>query len=101
MSRGCSIPSISCNESQLCTCTHVEGVLDPGGNLLSHICSKQIESLIAGGTIQGGMIPKVRCALQAVIAGIPRVHIIDARLPHATLLEIFTDSGVGTMITND
>ena len=59
-----------------------------------------MDDLIADGTIYGGMLPKIGCALDAVKAGVRRAHIIDGRVAHATLLEIFTDTGVGTLITN-
>ena len=55
--------------------------------------------MIADGEIKGGMLPKVRCALDAMTAGVASAQIIDGRIPHATLLEIFTDGGVGTQIT--
>lgn len=78
--------------------TNTTGVLDAGGTLLTGITAKQVEALIADGTIQGGMLPKVRCALDAVTSGVKSAHIIDGRVPHAALLEIFTDRGVGTLI---
>ncbi|CAK0746864.1 Acetylglutamate kinase [Gammaproteobacteria bacterium] len=78
--------------------TNTTGVLDQEGNLLSRIDSKQVETLIENGTIHGGMLPKVRCALEAVQGGVQGAHIIDGRIEHAVLLEVFTDSGVGTLI---
>ncbi|MBU0513361.1 MAG: acetylglutamate kinase [Proteobacteria bacterium] len=78
--------------------TDTAGVLDPDGALVSTIARAQVEDLIADGTIGGGMIPKVRCCAQAVVGGVAKAHIIDGRVPNAVLLEMFTDSGVGTEI---
>jgi len=78
--------------------TNTAGVLDKEGKLLSGIDRHQVEDLIKDGTIHGGMLPKIRCALDAVQGGVKGVHIIDGRIEHALLLEIFTDSGVGTLI---
>ena len=78
--------------------TDVEGVLDSKKQLLASLRAREIESLIAQGTIVDGMVPKVRCALDAVDCGVEKVHIIDGRRRHALLLEIFTDLGVGTEI---
>ncbi|MEW6354313.1 MAG: acetylglutamate kinase [Pseudomonadota bacterium] len=78
--------------------TNTAGVLDKQGNLLAKLSAKQVAELIADGTIHGGMLPKVRCALDAVQQGCNAAHIIDGRVEHAVLLEIFTDAGVGTLI---
>jgi acetylglutamate kinase len=59
-----------------------------------------VDGLINDGTISGGMLPKISCALDAVKSGVTSAHIIDGRVPHAVLLEIFTDEGMGTLITN-
>ena len=80
--------------------TNTEGLLDKQGKLLTGLSTQQVDALIADGTIYGGMLPKISCALSAVKAGVKRAHIIDGRLSHATLLEIFTDTGVGTLISN-
>ena len=80
--------------------TNTQGLLDKEGNLLTGLGAEQVEALIADGTIHGGMLPKIRCALDAVRGGVTSAHIIDGRVPNAVLLEIFTDSGVGTLITN-
>jgi len=80
--------------------TNTAGLLDKEGNLLTGLSTAQVDSLIADGTIYGGMLPKIACALDAVNCGVKRAHIIDGRVNHATLLEIFTDQGVGTLITN-
>jgi acetylglutamate kinase len=79
--------------------TDVEGVLDADGQRISRLSKAEVQKAIAEGTIQGGMIPKVQCCLDAVSGGAKRAHIIDGRLPHALLLEIFTDRGVGTLLT--
>jgi acetylglutamate kinase len=78
--------------------TDVEGVKTASGELLSSLDATTAEKLIADGVITGGMIPKVRCALEAVQAGVEQVHVIDGRRRHALLLELFTDKGVGTEI---
>ena len=87
--------------SKLVLMTDVEGVLDENKRHLSSVAASQAEQLIGDGTVRGGMIPKVECALRAVSAGVNRVHIIDGRKRHALLLEIFTDRGVGTEIHRD
>ena len=79
--------------------TNTAGLLDKKGNLLTGLSTKQVDDLIADGTIYGGMLPKISCALDAVKGGVKRAHIIDGRVNHATLLEVFTDQGVGTLIT--
>ena len=81
--------------------TNVAGLLDKEGNILTGLTTQQVDDLIADGTIYGGMLPKIACALDAVKAGVKRSHIVDGRVPNAVLLEIFTDQGVGTLITNE
>ena len=88
----------SLSAAKLVLMTDVEGVKTASGERLSSLGSTEAEELIAKGVISGGMIPKVRCALDAVNGGVEKVHIIDGRRLHALLLEIFTDSGVGTEI---
>ena len=78
--------------------TNTAGVLDASGRLLTGLSPDEVDALIAEGTISGGMLPKVRCALDAVKAGVRAAHIVDGRVEHAVLLEIFTDAGVGTLI---
>jgi acetylglutamate kinase len=78
--------------------TDVEGVLSKDGTLMSTLKEKQVDTLLQNKTISGGMIPKVGCCVDAVRGGVRETHIIDGRVPHAILLEIFTDSGVGTQI---
>lgn len=80
--------------------TNVAGLQDKNGDVLTGLTTEQVDRLIADGTIHGGMLPKISCALNAVKAGTKSAHIIDGRVNHATLLEIFTDQGVGTLITN-
>ncbi len=78
--------------------TNVTGVKDKAGNILTGLTAKQVTDLMEDGTIAGGMLPKVQYALEAVQAGVKTAHIIDGRVEHAILLEIFTDEGVGTLI---
>ncbi len=80
--------------------TNVAGLLDADGNTLTGLSTAEVNTLIADGVIKGGMLPKIQCALNAVSAGVTSAHIIDGRVPHAALLEIFTDEGIGTLITN-
>ncbi len=77
--------------------TDVEGVKDNDGNIIYEITTDAAETLIENGTVSGGMIPKVRACTDAVKKGVNRVHIIDGRVLHSILLEIFTDTGIGTM----
>jgi acetylglutamate kinase len=78
--------------------TNTAGILDKQENLLTGLSIKDIEDLIENGTISGGMIPKTRCATDALKGGVNSVHIIDGRVEHAVLLELFTDQGVGTLL---
>jgi len=80
--------------------TDTEGVLDKAGDLISSIKMKEVSELIRGGTIKGGMIPKVNCCVEALRGGVKKAHIIDGRKDHAILLEIFTKTGVGTEIVH-
>lgn len=84
--------------AKLILMTDVAGVKTRDGTLLSSLGAAEAAAMIKDGTITGGMIPKVECALEAVTNGVEKVHIIDGRRLHATLLEIFTDQGVGTEI---
>ena len=77
--------------------TDVEGVKDNNGNIIFEITTENAEKLIEDGTISGGMIPKSRACMEAVNQGVNRVHIIDGRILHSIILEIFTDTGIGTM----
>ncbi|MDF1588133.1 MAG: acetylglutamate kinase [Gammaproteobacteria bacterium] len=78
--------------------TNTAGLLDGEGQLLTGLNAKQVNQLINDGVIYGGMLPKIGCALDAVQAGVTTAHIIDGRVQHAVLLEMFTDEGVGTLI---
>jgi acetylglutamate kinase len=84
--------------SKLIFLTDVPGVLDADNNLISSLDTTQASQLLEQQTLTGGMIPKVRCALEAVGAGVDKAHIIDGRVEHAVLLEIFMDQGIGTEI---
>ena len=78
--------------------TNTAGILDADGTVLTGLKTSDIDALIADGTIHGGMLPKVDCALDAVKSGVKTSHIIDGRVEHAVLLELLTDEGVGTLI---
>ena len=84
--------------------TDIEGLLadvgDPG-SLIHEITASAATELIADGTIDGGMIPKIRGCVEAIHHGVSQVHLVDGRIPHVLLLELFTDAGVGTMVTGD
>ncbi len=90
--------AITLKAEKLILLTNTTGVLDKQGKLLTGLSSREVGSLIEDGTIAGGMLPKVRCALDAVASGVKSAHIIDGRVEHAVLLEVFTDEGVGTLI---
>ena len=93
------IAEVMCAE-KLMLLTNVPGLMNSDGEVLTGLATAEVEALIANGTITGGMLPKIRCALDAVAGGARCAHIIDGRVPHAVLLEIFTNVGVGTLITN-
>lgn len=78
--------------------TNTSGVLDKNGSLLTGLTPKEIDALVADGTLSGGMLPKISSALEAARGGVQAVHIIDGRVEHALLLEVLTDEGVGTLI---
>ena len=80
--------------------TNIAGLMDKEGRVLTGLTTAQVDGLIEDGTIYGGMLPKIRCALEAVQGGVTTAHIVDGRVPNAVLLEIFTDTGVGTLISN-
>ena len=86
------------NAEKLMLLTNTAGVLDQAGQVVTGLVSDEVRALIDDGTISGGMLPKVACALSAVNAGVNSAHIVDGRVPHSVLLEIFTDQGVGTQI---
>lgn len=81
--------------------TDVPGVLDAHGELISSMTVDEALQAMRDQTLQGGMIPKIQCAMDALKAGAAKVHIVDGRLPHAILLEIFTDAGIGTEILKE
>lgn len=81
--------------------TNIKGVLDKDGNVLTSLSPTDVDNLVADGTISGGMIPKIAGALDAVKAGLRSATIVDGRVPHACLLEIFTEEGVGTQILRE
>ena len=78
--------------------TNTAGILDKQENILTGLDAKKVDELVSDGTIAGGMLPKVTCALDAVHSGVKTSHIIDGRVEHAVLLELLTDEGVGTLI---
>ena len=86
------------NAEKLMLLTNTQGLLDKQNNLLTGLSLDSVDALIADGTISGGMLPKIGCAVNAVKAGVNAAHIIDGRVPHAVLVELFTDQGVGTLI---
>lgn len=87
--------------AKLMLLTNTPGLLDKEGRVLTGLTAQRVQELIADGTIHGGMLPKIRHALEAVENGVDSAHIIDGRVAHAVLLEIFTDTGVGTLITSN
>jgi acetylglutamate kinase len=78
--------------------TDVEGVIDAKGQLINTMSDREVVNMIQAGVIKGGMYPKVKCCLKALSGGVRKAHIVDGRLKHAILLEIFTDMGIGTEI---
>ena len=89
------------NAEKLILLTNVSGLKSKDDKVLTGLTAAQVNDLIEDGTIHGGMLPKIRCALSAVENGVRTAHIIDGRVAHATLLEIFTDEGVGTLISRN
>ncbi len=90
--------AITLGAEKLILLTNTSGVLSKEGELLTGLAANEIRQLIENGIVTGGMLPKVRCALDAVSSGVRTAHIIDGRVEHAVLLEVFTDEGVGTLI---
>ncbi|MDR2220606.1 MAG: acetylglutamate kinase [Methylobacillus sp.] len=86
------------NAEKLVLLTNTPGVLDKDGNLLTGLTPKEVDAMVADGTLSGGMLPKISSALDAARGDVKSVHIIDGRVEHALLLEILTDEGVGTLI---
>jgi acetylglutamate kinase len=89
------------NAEKLLLLTNIAGVQNKAGQVQSKMTVGDINAMIADGTIHGGMLPKISCALDAMSSGVNSVQIIDGRVPHATLLEVFTDRGIGTQITRN
>ncbi len=89
------------NAEKLILLTNIRGLLDKHEKLLTGLSIKKVDELIADGTIHGGMLPKIRCALEAVQNNVCSAHIIDGRIEHAVMLELFTDEGIGTLIFGD
>ncbi|SJM68529.1 MULTISPECIES: acetylglutamate kinase [Psychrobacter] len=81
--------------------TNIKGVMNKEGQVVTGLTPKKVDEMIKDGTISGGMIPKIQCALDAVLGGVKSAVIVDGRVPNATLLEIFTNEGVGTLISRD
>jgi len=79
--------------------TNTTGLLDKEGGLLTGLRARDVKGLVADGTVHGGMLPKISCVLSALNSGVNVAHIIDGRIPHAVLVELFTDEGIGTLIT--
>ncbi len=90
----------SLQAEKLILLTNTAGLLDKEGKVLTGLNAEQVDALIKDGTVHGGMLPKIACALEAVHNGVTSAHIIDGRVEHALLLEVFTDAGVGTLIQN-
>jgi len=86
------------NAERLILLTDVDGVLDSSGNLISSLNADEIGKMIKTGEVKGGMIPKVECALESLKDGVKKVHITNGKISHAVLLELFTDSGIGTEV---
>lgn len=93
-----SAVATSLKAEKLILLTNTSGLLNAKGELLNKLKAQDIDKLISSGTINGGMLPKAECAVSAAKLGVNQVHIIDGRVAHALLLEIFTDNGVGTLI---
>ena len=81
--------------------TNIAGLMNKDGEILTGLTTTEVDLLIEDGTIHGGMLPKIGCAMSAVKSGVNSAHIIDGRVEHSCLLEIFTDEGVGTLIVNE
>jgi acetylglutamate kinase len=90
--------AITLQAEKLILLTNTTGVLDRAGTVVTGLTSQRVKEMIDDGTISGGMLPKVECALDAVKNGVKTAHIIDGRVSHALLLEVLTSSGVGTLI---
>ena len=92
--------AVTLKAEKLILLTNTPGVLDGNGNLVTGLNAREVQGLVKDGVIGGGMLPKIACALDAVASGVRSAHIIDGRLDHALLLEVFTDAGIGTLISS-
>ena len=92
--------AVALNAMRLILLTDVEGVMDKNRCLISSVKAGAVQKMLDEGAISGGMIPKIQCGIEALQKGVGRVHIIDGRKPHSLLLELFTDKGIGTEITD-
>lgn len=92
--------AVALDAAKLMVLTDVEGVLDARGQLVPQLSVEGARKLIEEGTVREGMIPKIETCIAAVEGGVSRAHVVDGRILHAVLLEIFTDGGVGTLITS-
>jgi len=81
--------------------TNISGLLSKQDELLTGLSIAQVNDLIADGTIFGGMLPKIQCAMDALNGGVNSAHIIDGRVPHVVLLELLTDKGMGTLLVRN
>jgi len=93
--------AVALEAEKLMLLTNQPGILDAAGELLTGLTPDAVAALLADGTIHGGMLPKTRCAIEALRGGVHSAHIIDGRVPHAVLLEVFTREGIGTLIAAD
>ena len=96
------VVAVALGAEKLVYLTDIEGLrrdVDDAATLIRQATAAELEAMIASGALTGGMIPKVAACVHAVQRGVPRAHILDGRVPHVLLLELFTDSGIGTMIT--
>jgi acetylglutamate kinase len=90
--------AIALQAEKLILLTNTTGVLDKSGKVVTGLTASKVKEMIEDGSISGGMLPKVECALDAVKNGVKNAHIIDGRVSHALLLEVLTNAGVGTLI---
>jgi acetylglutamate kinase len=93
--------AVALGAEKLVFLTDVEGIRaqhDDPASLLSRLTAAELQALISGGSVAGGMVPKAEAAMEAVAGGVAQAHILDGRDPHALLLEVFTHSGIGTMV---
>jgi acetylglutamate kinase len=90
--------AVALKAMKLVLLTDVEGVMDKDGALVSTVTMGELQEMLEEGTVTGGMIPKIQCAMEAIQQGVGRVHIVDGRRPHAVLLELLTDKGIGTEV---